>query len=300
MMMATQFALLVSALQFALVGAILALSTYVTLWAGLLSFATVSFAAAGAFTATHLMSTAGLGLWPALAAGGLGGGVLAAAAGLLLIRLAEHWLALATVALILVTRVIVVNLGDLTGGSEGQIVPVKVELWELLLVLGLVCLFLARLARSRFGTAAVATREDPTAAATMGVPVRRIQIGAFLVSGVIGGIGGVLQAALLRYIDPDTFYIDLAVTVIACVVLGGAYHWFGSVIGAVVFTGLPVYVNQFIGQGQSIINGVLLLVIMIWVPGGLIDPLRWRRLRERRAAAAPAPEAAQKVAEVGT
>ena len=184
--------------------------------------------------------------------------------------------------------------------SEGQIVPVKVEPWELVLVLALVCLFLARLARSRFGTAAVATREDPTAAATMGVPVRRIQIAAFLISGVIAGVGGVLQASLLRYIDPDTFYIDLAVTVIACVVLGGAYHWFGSVIGAVVFTGLPVYVNQFISQGQSIINGVLLLVIMIWVPGGLIDPLRWRRLRERRAAAAPAPEAAREVAEVGT
>ncbi|MFV2176725.1 branched-chain amino acid ABC transporter permease [Actinomadura sp. LOL_011] len=297
MMMATQLALLFSAVEFALVGAILALSTYVTLWAGLLSFASVSFAATGAFTATHLMSAAGFGLWPALVAGGLGGGVLAAVAGLLLIRLDSHWLALATVALILVTRVIVVNLGDLTGGSEGQIVPVKVELWQLVLVLALVCLFLARLARSRFGTAAVATREDPTAAATMGVPVRRIQIAAFVLSGVIGGIGGVLQAGLLRYIDPDSFYIDLAVTVIACVVLGGAYHWFGAVIGAIVFTGLPVYVNQFIGQGQSIINGVLLLVIMIWVPGGLIDPLRWRRLRERRAAA-PAAGAAREVAEV--
>ncbi|WP_026403483.1 MULTISPECIES: branched-chain amino acid ABC transporter permease [Actinomadura] len=296
-MAATQLALLFSAIEFALVGAILALSTYVTLWAGLLSFATVSFAATGAFTATHLMSEAGFGLWAALAAGGLGGGVLAAAAGLLLIRLDSHWLALATVALILVTRVVVVNLGDLTGGSEGRIVPVKVELWQLVLVLGLVCLFLARLARSRFGTAAVATREDPTAAATMGVPVRRVQTAAFAISGVIGGIGGVLQAGLLRYIDPDSFYIDLAVTVIACVVLGGAYHWFGSVIGAIVFTGLPVYVNQFIGQGQSIINGVLLLVIMIWVPGGLIDPLRWRRLRERRAAASPAG-AAREVAEV--
>lgn len=228
---------------------------------------------------------------------GLGGGVLAAVAGLLLIRLADHWLALATVALILVTRVIVVNAGDLTGGSMGEVVPVEVHLWQCVLVLGLACLFLARLARSRFGTAAVATREDPTAAKTMGVPVRRIQVAAFVISGVLGGLGGVLQAGLLRYIDPDTFYIDLAVTVIACVVLGGAYHWFGSVIGAVVFTGLPVYVNQFIGQGQSIINGILLLVIMIWVPGGLIDPLRWRRLRERRRATTPAPEASREVAE---
>ncbi|GAA2280182.1 branched-chain amino acid ABC transporter permease [Actinomadura luteofluorescens] len=296
--MGTQLTLLTSAVEFALAGALLALSTYVTLWAGLLSFATVSFAAVGAFTATHLMSSAGLGLWPSLAAGGLGGGVLAGVAGVLLIRLADHWMALATVALILVTRVIVVNLGDLTGGSAGEVVPAEVHLWELVLVVAVACLLLARLARSRFGTAAVATREDPTAAATMGVRVRRVQVAAFVISGVLGGVAGVLQAGLLRYIDPDTFYIDLAVTVIACVVLGGAYHWFGSVIGAVVFTGLPVYVNQFVGQGQSIINGALLLVIMIWVPGGLVDPLRWRRLRERRAPAAPAAGAAAGPVEV--
>ncbi|NYD47630.1 branched-chain amino acid transport system permease protein [Actinomadura luteofluorescens] len=296
--MGTQLTLLTSAVEFALAGALLALSTYVTLWAGLLSFATVSFAAVGAFTATHLMSSAGLGLWPSLAAGGIGGGVLAGAAGVLLIRLADHWMALATVALILVTRVIVVNLGDLTGGSAGEVVPAEVHLWELVLVVAVACLLLARLARSRFGTAAVATREDPTAAATMGVRVRRVQVAAFVISGVLGGVAGVLQAGLLRYIDPDTFYIDLAVTVIACVVLGGAYHWFGSVIGAVVFTGLPVYVNQFVGQGQSIINGALLLVIMIWVPGGLVDPLRWRRLRERRAPAAPAAGAAAGPVEV--
>ncbi|WP_329236774.1 branched-chain amino acid ABC transporter permease [Actinoallomurus sp. NBC_01490] len=295
--MGQQLTLLISAAEFALAGAVLALSTYMTLWAGLLSFATVSFAAVGAFTATHLMTSAGLGLWAALLVGGLGGGVVAAVAGLLLIRLAGHWLALATVALILVTRVVVVNLGGLTGGSQGEVVPVEVHLWQLIVVLAVACLILARLARSRFGTAAVATREDPTVAATMGIPVRRVQAAAFVISGVLGGVGGVLQAGLLRYIDPDSFYIDLAVTVIACVVLGGAYHWFGSVIGAVVFTGLPVYVNQFIGQGQAIIDGALLLIIMIWMPGGLVDPLRWRRLRDGRRTA-PAAEAAREPAEV--
>jgi branched-chain amino acid transport system permease protein len=70
------------------------------------------------------------------------------------------------------------------------------------------------------------------------------------------------------------------------VVLGGAYHWFGSVIGAAVFTGMPVYISQYITAGQSIINGALLLAIIIFLPGGLIDPLRWRRLVERRRARA--------------
>lgn len=278
--MGQQSALLLSATEFALAGAVLALSTYVTLWTGLLSFATVSFAAVGAFTAVYVVADGGL--FTSVLVGGLTGGVLGGAAGLLLVRLSSHWLALATVALILVTRVVVVNVPEVTGGSLGKAVPLEVHLWELVVIVALVCLVLARLARSKFGAAAVATREDPTAAATLGIKVRLIQISAFVISGVLGGIGGVLQAGLLRYVDPDSFYIDLAVTVLACVVLGGAYHWFGAIVGAVVFTGLPVYVNQFITEGQSIINGVLLLIIMIWMPGGLVDPLRWRRLRRRR------------------
>ena len=51
-----------------------------------------------------------------------------------------------------------------------------------------------------------------------------------------------------------------------------------------VFTGMPVYISQYISSGQSIINGVLLLLIIIWLPGGLVDPIRWRRFRAKRLA----------------
>ena len=100
-----------------------------------------------------------------------------------------------------------------------------------------------------------------------------------------------MLASQLGYIDADTFFITLSVTVIASVVLGGAYHWAGSVIGAAVFTGLPVYISQFISHGQFIINGLLLLAIIIFLPGGLVDPVRWRRWRaRRRSTAQQAPE----------
>lgn len=291
--------LLESALMFAMAGAVMALSTYVTLWAGLLSFGTVSFAAVGAFLSTYLLSNTGIGLPLAIIAAAAGSGIVGLVVGRLFLRLSSHWLALATVALVLITRVFVVNLGHWTGGSAGEVVPGSMSWWQLLLLLAIVCALLSALKRSKYGVAANTNREDTNVAAALGVPTARIRIIAFGLSGAVGGVGGVMQASRLSYIGPDTFYVDLAVTVIASVVLGGAFHWFGSVIGAIVFTGMPVYISQYISQGQSIINGILLLLIIVWMPGGLIDPIRWRRFSGRRqarrgsaqlAAAAPASE----------
>ena len=274
--------LLQSATMFAMAGGVLALSTYVTLWTGLLSFATVSFAAIGAFTSTWILSNTDLGLVLAIVLSVAVAAVFGLIVGRLFLRLSSHWLALATVSLVLITRVFVVNLGHWTGGSAGEVVPVPLSLAQMTVLLVLVCLVLFLIKRSKFGVAAATSREDPSVAAALGVPIARVRVIAFGLSGAIGAVGGTMQASKLSYIGPDTFYVDLAVTVIASVVLGGAYHWFGSIIGAVVFTGLPVYISQYITQGQSIINGVLLLAIIVWLPGGLIDPIRWRRFQARR------------------
>jgi branched-chain amino acid transport system permease protein len=278
--------LLQSATMFAMAGAVLALSTYVKLWTGLLSFATVCFAAIGAYLSIYLFNETGLGLWGSVLVAALVAGAFGLLVGRLFLRLASHWLALATVALVLITRVFVVNLVEFTGGSQGQVVPYTMTIWQMVVLLVLVCVLMWALRRSKFGVAADTTREDPDVAAALGVPVGRVKVVAFGLSGFVGAIGGAMQASKLSYVDPNTFYVDLAVTVIASVVLGGAYHWFGSVIGAAVFTGMPVYISQYITAGQSIINGAVLLAIIIFLPGGLIDPLRWRRLVERRRARA--------------
>ncbi|WP_019930194.1 branched-chain amino acid ABC transporter permease [Nocardia sp. BMG111209] len=276
--------LLQSATMFAMAGAVLALSTYVTLWTGLLSFGTVTFAAIGAFGSVWLMTETGLGLWPAVVLGAAAAGAFGLLVGRVFLKLSSHWLALATVALVLITRVFVVNFGSSTGGSAGEVVPYTMSMPQMAALLVIVCVLLFALRRSKFGVAADATREDPAVAEALGIPVARVKIIAFGLSGAIGAVGGVMQASQLSYIGPDTFYVDLSVTVIACVVLGGAYHWAGSVLGAVVFTGLPVYISQYVTVGQSIINGVLLLAIIRFLPGGLVDPLRWRRRREKQRA----------------
>ena len=98
---------------------------------------------------------------------------------------------------------------------------------------------------------------------------------------VWGGQGGITLALYLQFVSPDTFFIGVAFTMIAGTVLGGSHHWFGPVLGAAVFTALPTIMQAIVPDIQDIANGVALLLIMIFLPRGLIDP---RAIRLRRAA----------------
>src|ERR1019366_6808643 len=139
-------------------------------------------------------------------------------------------------------------------------------------VLGLAALVFWRLSASWYGIAARAVREDPAVAATLGISPRRIQTIAFVISGAVGGFGGMLLALMLQFLSPDTYFIDIAFSMIAAVVLGGSYHWAGAILGALVFTALPVVMQAVLPEFEKVLNGIALLAIMIFLPRGLIDP----------------------------
>lgn len=265
---------------FGLIYGLFALSTYSALASGVLSVAAASFGAVGGFTYARIRVDHDLGLWSGLMIGVAVGALTALILSFVLLRLASHYVAMATIALVLITRVFIINLPDLTGGANGMAVPRQSSLWSVLAVTA-VCLFVfARLANSRYGMSAVTVREDPQAASTLGVDPRHVQRVALLLSGAIGGAAGVLMADQLQFIGPNTFYIDLAFTMLAAVVLGGAYHWFGAIVGAMVFRFLPELLSEFIDDGHEIANGILLVIIMIYLPRGIVDPRR-RKQRER-------------------
>ncbi len=195
------------------------------------------------------------------------------------LRLESHWMALASLALVLITRVVALNATPLTGGVNGLSVPLFFPLAGLAALLALAALVFWRLDRSWYGIAARAVREDAAVASSLGIPPRRIQTIAFAISGAVGGIGGMLLALLLQFLSPDTYFINIAFTMIAAVVLGGSYHWAGAILGAGVFTALPVVAQAVLPEFEKVLNGVALLLIMIFVPRGLIDPRAWRLRR---------------------
>jgi branched-chain amino acid transport system permease protein len=273
-----------STLAFAAVNAFFALSTYAVMATGILSFATVAFAAVGGFLGAQLMGQFGLPLWLVLPASAAGGCVASLVVSFVFLRLESHWLALASLALILITRILVLNAPMLTGGVNGLSVPIEAPLWLLLGLLAVVALAFWRLSVSWYGIAARAVREDPAVAGSLGIAPRRVQRMAFAVSGALGGLGGVLLAMTLQFLSPETYYINISFTMIAAVVLGGSYHWMGAIVGALVFTALPQIMQALVPQVQDLARGVALLLIMILLPRGLVDPRAWRIRRALREA----------------
>ncbi|CAN5206587.1 branched-chain amino acid ABC transporter permease [soil metagenome] len=278
--------------DFVLIYALFGLSTYAALWVGLLSVGSVTFGAIGGFAYAVLANNAGFGFFGGALIGCALGAAAAFILGLVLRRLKSEYFAVATIALVLITQVLVLN-APFTGGPAGTSLPRSGSTLALLAVVIVVAYILARLKRSRFGVAAESVRADPDVASSLGIDVVSVRRTGFVISGAIGGIAGVCMADTLQYINSGTFGIDLALNMLAAVVLGGAYNWAGAIAGAVVFRFIPVLLEPILGTFQTFATGVLLIAIMIYLPRGLIDSERWgslRRLGRRRAALEVAEE----------
>jgi branched-chain amino acid transport system permease protein len=273
-----------STFMFAMVNALFALSTYAVLSTGVLSFTTVVFAAVGGFLAAQMVAHLGISIFLAFPIAAIGGGIAAALVAAAFLRLESHWMALASLALVLITRVTALNTPVLTGGVNGLIVPMNVTAMELSVILVMVALVFYRLHKSWYGLASRAVREDAAVASTMGISPYRIQFIAFIISGLVGGVGGAALAFTLQFISPETYFIGIAFTMIASTVLGGSFHWLGPIIGAAVFTALPVTMQAIVPAVEDVGKGVVLLLIMIFLPRGLIDPRAFglRRAAKRR------------------
>ena len=269
-----------STVVFAMVNAFFALSCYAVLSTGVLSFTTVVFAAIGGFLAAQLVAKFGVHYYVTLPIAAIAGGLGAAVVAKAFLKLQSHWMALASLAMVLITRIVALNAPELTGGVNGLFVPARIAWWELAILLALVTFVFYRLYHSWYGLASLAVREDPAVAATMGIKPRRIQFIAFIISGLVGGLGGACLAFTLQFISPETYFIGLAFTMIASTVLGGSFHWLGPVVGAAVFTALPVTMQAVAPAIEDVAKGVALLLIMIFLPRGLVDP---RAIRLRRA-----------------
>jgi branched-chain amino acid transport system permease protein len=91
-----------------------------------------------------------------------------------------------------------------------------------------------------------------------------------------------LQSQLIQYIVPETLYVELAFISIASAVLGGAYIWVGPIVGAFLYTAIPEVLEPFLGASKNIVNGILLVIIMVFRQRGLIDPRQFRNWANKR------------------
>ena len=256
------------------INALLALSLYVTLSAGLLSLGNAAFAAIGGYTAGILSMHYHAPYLAALAAGALAAGMVAFAVGLPVLRLRGVYLAMATLAFGEVVRIAAVNL-DITGGAQGLVgIPNHTRGWFIYLMLAAACYLMARLRGSRLGWALESIRGDETAAAAMGINTTATKTLAFALGAVIAGLAGGLYAHLHFIIAPREFGFSMAVDLLVFNIVGGTRRWYGPLLGTVLLTALPEVlrgVGVTAGPLRMFVNGLILLLVILFLPNGLIS-----------------------------
>lgn len=142
-------------------------------------------------------------------------------------------------------------------------------------ILCLVVLFNALLAKSPFGLALNAARQTPQRVQTVGLDPTRLKLVAFVISGIITGLAGALFADLNRFVSPTMFSWQLSGEIMVFVILGGVARLCGPIVGAVTF----VMLEHFLGglsEYWHIYLGALLLLVVLFARGGLVGLIAGR------------------------
>ncbi|HTN66291.1 MAG TPA: branched-chain amino acid ABC transporter permease, partial [Burkholderiaceae bacterium] len=265
------------------VNAMLALSIYVTLSCGLLSLANAAFMGIGAYAAAMISMHSGMPFPLALAAGAVLPALVALIIGIPTLRLSGVYLAMATLGFGEVVRVIVLNM-EITGGPMGlNGIPLKTEFWHIVLLLATTLYILARVRRSKIGRAFEAIKADEVAARLMGVNVAAYKLLAFVLGAAIAGVAGGLNAHYTFTIGPNNYAFENAVDILTMAVFGGVSNLIGPTIGATILTLLPE-VLRYLKEFRLAINGLILIVVVLYLPNGIWDPRRIHAFWQRRKA----------------
>lgn len=267
-------------------------------FAGQLSFGHVAFFGVGAYASTMVQMRLGWNPWLGLPVSALAG----AAAGWLIAVLSFRaglkgsYFALITLAFAEVFRIIS-NSVEITGGGLGMLIPMKQTManfqfgdrrvfYFIILALTVVSILLALwLKASRFGARLAAIRENEDSARALGIDIFVEKIKIMMISGAIAGVGGCFFAQYFLYIDPTiAFGVDKSVEMLLVSMIGGAGTVYGPLIGAVLLAAISEVTRAwFTIQGLSLVlYGALLVVIIAFLPNGLIDLFKRRGQRPGR------------------
>ena len=212
--------------------------------------------------------------------------VVTAASGLLLaipaLKLSGHFLAVITIAFGLIVHLLAINLEGITNGVSGISGIARPSLgswsmksdmayyWLVLLVLALVCALVSAYIRSGYGRALRALRDDEIAAGCMGVNVNVAKMHAFVISAGIAGLAGCLYAHYVRYINPESFTLDISIRILIMMVVGGVGSILGSIVGAFVVYVLPETL-RFLNDYYYLVFGFVIMLLMLFLPKGLVS-----------------------------
>jgi len=255
--------------------------------AGLLNLGYVAFYAIGAYTYAILSTAFGLSFWPGLVAGALSAAGFAVLVGVPTLRLRGDYFAIVTLGLGEITRIILNNWDDMTGGPNGiskigrpviagHELHTTLAFYYLVLVIVIITVFaMHRLISSRIGRAWIAIREDERAAEAMGIDTFKLKLLAFVLGSAWAGLTGVVFAAKMAFVSPESFTFSESVLILCMVVLGGMGSIPGIILGALLLITLPEVFRDF-QDYRMLAFGAALVVMMVFRPQGLLGTMKMK------------------------
>jgi branched-chain amino acid transport system permease protein len=253
--------------------------------AGLLNLGYVAFYAVGAYTYAILSTAYGLSFWPGLMIGALSAAASAGLLGLPILKLRGDYFAIVTLGLGEITRIVLNNWDNVTGGPNGiakigrpvlagYTLSTTLDFYYLILAIAAVTVFATnRLINSRIGRAWIAIREDEIAAEAMGIDTFRLKLLAFVIGSAWAGLAGVFFAAKMAFVSPESFTFFESVMILCMVVLGGMGSIPGIILGALLLITLPEILRDF-QDYRMLAFGTALVLMMIFRPQGLLGGAR--------------------------
>ena len=259
---------------------------------GQVAFSHFAFYGIGAYSVVILLFHFGLPLPLAILLGVAVCVLVALAVAIPSTRLEGFYLALATLALAQLFVVLLNEGGDVTGGTGGiasyhlpAIFGMQVRgPWYTGVIVALLLgtyLLLRKLDQSWFGRACRAVRDNPEAAAAMGIDVARTKVIAFALTSALAGVAGMVYAFVDNTVNPPIFGLENAFLLLFMVIVGGSGRHAGAVIGAVLLFLLPFWLAPLVGHHHVLVFGVLMLAAILVQPKGLIGI--WDRFSKSRA-----------------
>jgi branched-chain amino acid transport system permease protein len=257
-------------------------------YAGQLSLGHAAYFGAGAY-GLALFHKAGLPIWLSLLLAIAVAVLFALLIGGVCFRLRGPYFALATIASAEVLRLIAKNLVDVTGGDVGAQVPplftgaVNRSFYLAAVLLTAVAYAITVwVSRSKFGYYLMAIREDEDTALSVGVNAPRYKLWVLLISAALTALGGALYGSLFLFIVPDqVLSIEISNEIAIVPMLGGAGTVGGPIIGAVILESASEIFKNIFQEAHLLIYGVLLVLVVLFLPEGIVGSLN-ARLRRRR------------------
>ena len=266
-------------------------------YTGYVSFGHIVYFGIGGYVGFYLLSAQGVSLWLAMLAGGLSSGIMSFLLGKAILRLRGAYFALATIGVNQAVHAFVNNF-DLFGGPIGMTLNFKIYkeyggaaealqmIFYFMIGLTILAILISYWVRtSKFGLSLLAIREDEDAAEVMGIIAPNAKTWAYVLSAIVPGLIGVIFFFKNGNIEPhDAFPLHTSIEFIVMIMLGGQGTIFGPILGAMGYQSLRGYLltSPFFKNIQLSVAGFLLLLIVLFIPAGVVGWIRNRYPKTRR------------------